>query len=315
MITNIYVPFSIANNYQFFTLNKSLAPLYEELTYPHFCNLLHNLNNDSSIIAIGVTAGKKPIGLILARCFLEDNGHIEGQILSWFVIPEYRSQGIGTQLLVRMESELQDRGAQKIELNYLSHPNNFKFEQILSKQNWLNPKLTALVCYASTAKVEQTKDFHLIDYLDRLSSQLSKDYVIFPWGDLTSQQRQLIEKKMEIDPLIRRFNPFLEEDKLETLNSLGLRYQNHVLGWIITHRIASDTIRYTQMFVHPETQILSQSILLLAKAIQLQVQAKEATKGTFRVDIDNTAMVNFVYCRLAPYLENIRKSFQVSKYF
>lgn len=315
MTTNIYLSFSITNNCQFFTLNESLAPLYEELTYPHFRNLLHNLNSDISIIAIGVTVEKRPIGLILARYFSEDNQQIEGQILSWFVVPNYRGQGIGTELLVRMESQLKDRGCAKIELNYLSNPNNLKFERILSKQNWLIPKVIALVCYASTAKVEQTKDFHLIHYLYRLSSQLAKDYVIFPWYNLTSEERKLIEKKMEIDPLVSRFNPFFEEDKLETLNSLGLRYQNHVVGWVITHRISPDTIRYTQMFVHPEAQILSQSVLLLAKAIQLQVQAKEATKGTFRVDIDNTPMVNFVYRRLAPYLEDIRKSLKVSKHF
>ncbi len=113
--------------------------------------------------------------------------------------------------------------------------------------------------------------------------------------------------------MVARFNPFLEEDKLEPLNSLGLRYQNRVVGWVITHRIAPDTIRYTQMFVYPDTQPLSRSILLLAKAIQLQVEAKQATKGTFRVDMDNKPMVKFVYRRLAPYLDEIRKAWQVSK--
>ena len=144
-------------------------------------------------------------------------------------------------------------------------------------------------------------------------AHIPNDYTIFPWHNLTATEREVIKQQIKTDPLVARFNPFLEEDKLEPLNSLGLRYQDRVVGWVITHRIAPDTIRYTQMFVAPDTQPLSRSALLLAKAIQLQVEAKQATKGTFRVDLDNKPMVKFLHRRLAPYLEDIRKAWTVSK--
>ena len=123
-----------------------------------------------------------------------------------------------------------------------------------------------------------------------------------------------LKNQLQTGALDKRFNPFTQEDKIETLNSLGLRYKDKVIGWMINHRIAPDTIRYTQMYVHPDYQPLSRSILFLAKSIGIQFrEAKEVPKGTFRVETHNTPMVKFVHRRLAPYLEEIRHAWRVSK--
>ena len=94
----------------------------------------------------------------------------------------------------------------------------------------------------------------------------------------------------------KKFTPFTQEDKIEPLNSLGLRYKDKVIGWMINHRIAPDTIRYTQMYVHPDYQPLSRSILFLAKAIEIHSrEVKEVPKATFRVETHNTPM-----CQICP---------------
>ncbi|NET42698.1 hypothetical protein [Okeania sp. SIO2B3] len=33
----------------------------------------------------------------------------------------------------------------------------------------------------------------------------------------------------------------------EPLNSLGLRYETQLVGWMVTHRVATDAIRYSTM--------------------------------------------------------------------
>ncbi|MEO1765098.1 MAG: N-acetyltransferase, partial [Cyanobacteria bacterium J06629_18] len=87
-----------------------------------------------------------------------------------------------------------------------------------------------------------------------------------------------------------------------------------VVGWMINHRTAPDTIRYTQMYVNPDSQPLSRSILFLAKAIDIQCKTTpEVPNATFRVETHNTPMVNFVNRRLAPHLEDIRYAWEVSK--
>ncbi|MEA5514137.1 hypothetical protein [Nodularia sp. UHCC 0506] len=185
-------------------------------------------------------------------------------------------------------------------------------EKILKKQHWTAPEATALICYGTTTKI---KNARIIKYLDKLSPTLPDDYTIFPWHTLTEADKDFINSMMEIHPLTRRFNPFTEEKRIEPLNSLGLRYQDKVVGWMITHRTAPDTIRYTQMYVHPDYKPLSQSILFLAKAIKLQCEAvPEIPNATYRVEVDNTPMVNFVNRRLAPHLENIRHAWQASKF-
>jgi len=302
------------STYRLELVETTNAHLYEELTYPQFRSFLQNSNPHSDVVAIGAESAGVPLGLILA-C-----GHHQGKleqiaakILSLFVVPTHRNQGLGNALLAQMEKELRQRNYQAVEIRYLTSPNSPALERILTKQHWSAPEATAFVCYASTDRVQQAKQPHLTQYLDRLLSKLPTDYTIFPWESLTTQERQTIEQQMETDDLMRRFHPFLEETQLEPLNSLGLRYQGQVVGWMITHRITPDTIRYTQMYVNPQSQPLSRSTLLLAKAIQLQVEHLPKTKGTFRVDMDNTPMVKFVHRRLKPYLDEIRTAWCVRK--
>ncbi len=97
-----------ATRYQFVTLNQTTVRNYQKLTYPHFRTLLNNLTAEAPVIAIGVELEAEPIALILAEynLFSEENNKIYGQILSLFVVPDYRCQGIGTELIARMEREL-----------------------------------------------------------------------------------------------------------------------------------------------------------------------------------------------------------------
>ena len=108
-------------------------------------------------------------------------------------------------------------------------------------------------------------------------------------------------------------SPWSDEEIIEPLNSLGLRYEDQVVGWMITHRVAENTIRYTKMFVRKDLQSLGRAISLLAKAIKLQLETREDSKAVFTVFADNTEMIRFVNKRLAPYLNSIRQSWGASK--
>ncbi len=290
-------------------LNAGHASAYETLTYPHFRPLLYSLAAESDVMAVGVEVDSAPVGLAIARLDAVVNQPSQGQVLSLFVAPEHRNHGLGQALLAQLEHELYQRGCQQMEIRYLSGSHAPPLEKILTQQQWFAPQATALVCYASTDRVRQTPPPHLIDYLGRWLDRLPTGYQFFPWAELTAMERADLEQRMQGDALMQRFNPFLEADKLEPLNSLGLRYENHIIGWVITHRTAADTIRYTQMYVDPASQPLSRSTLLLAKAIQLQVEHLPHTKGTFRVDMDNTPMVKFVHRRLKPYLDDMRTAY------
>ncbi|MEL6461296.1 MAG: GNAT family N-acetyltransferase [Cyanobacteria bacterium J06621_15] len=299
--------------YKYLKLNQSTVTKYEELTYPVFRPHLRKITSDTSKIAIGVELESEPIGLIFAQydTVKTTPPKTYGEILSFFVVPECRNQGIGTTLLDKMETELKSRGCEEISLKYLDNPHQTFLEKILKQHNWLAPEANAFICYGTTTKIKEAR---IIKHVDRLSAKLPEDYTIFPWHTLTEAEIKSIKNQLETDEYAKKLTPFTEEKRIENLNSLGLRYKDKVVGWMINHRTAPDTIRYTQMYVNPDSQPLSRSILFLAKAIDIQCKTTpEVPNATFRVETHNTPMVNFVNRRLAPHLEDIRYAWEVSK--
>jgi hypothetical protein len=134
--------------------------------------------------------------------------------------------------------------------------------------------------------------------------------------ELTNQERESIQEQQATSPWYPEIlSPWSDEEIIEPLNSLGLRYKDQVVGWMITHRVAEDTIRYTKMFVRKDLQSLGRAISLLAKAIKLQLETMEDSKAVCTVFADNTEMIRFVDKRLAPHLNSMRQSWGASKVF
>jgi GNAT superfamily N-acetyltransferase len=289
--------------YKFVTLNNATAASYERLTYPTYRPRLSALDHDGSTVAMGVHLDSQSIGLVLAETSTDRKS---AEILSLFVVPEHRGHGLGKTLLAYMEEELYQRGCSQVNLVYVSNAATPALEIILKQRNWSTPQIRMLVC---SGPIINIKDASWL----KLHNLLPSGYTIFPWVELTLQERELIQKQQAISPWYPEIlSPFKEEEAIEPLNSLGLRYQNQVVGWMITHRVAADTVRYTKLFVREDLQPLGRAISLLSAAIKLQLESRETTKAVFTVVANNTPMVRFVYRRLAPYLTSVRQSWEAS---
>jgi len=285
--------------YQLLNLDKKTAVDYQLLTYPIYRPILRNLASDSSLIAIGVQLHSQPVGLVLAQLYPGENC---GELLSLFVIPEYRQQGLGKVLLTQMEEELNHRRCSQVGLVYLPNATTPALERILEQRHWFSPQPRMLVCRSTTTHLQE------IPWLN-LHHLLPPTYEIFPWTKLTRRERKTIQKQQTGSlsyPDI--LSPFNEEHLMEPVNSLGLRCQGEVVGWMITHRVAVDTIRYTSLFVKKELQSIGRALPLLATAIKLQLENPEATKAICTVTVDNAPMVKFAQRRLFPYLSDLRQS-------
>ncbi|MEA5564978.1 GNAT family N-acetyltransferase [Anabaena sp. UHCC 0399] len=292
--------------YNFVNLNSKTSLFYEKLTYPNFRPRLRNIDTDQSIVAIGVNQGSQPVGLILA----ETSHHQRiGEILSLFVIPEHRGYGLGKTLLTYIEEELAEHGCSQANLVYVPNSTTPYLEKILKQCHWSTPQLRMLVC---SAPIINMKDASWLKLADALLS----GYSIFPWMELTTQEKESIQTQQANSrwyPDI--LSPWTEPEIIEPLNSLGLRFQNQVVGWMITHRVAVDTIRYTKLFVREDLQRLGRAIPLLAKAIQLQLVTVADTKAVFTIVADNTPMVKFMHKRIFPHQLSIRQSWGTTKVF
>ncbi|MBW4458437.1 MAG: GNAT family N-acetyltransferase [Nostoc indistinguendum CM1-VF10] len=294
--------------YEFVALDVANAALYENLTYPSFRPLLQGLIPNGSTIAVGVRFLLSPVGLVLTKC--DGNG---GEVLSLFVVPEHRHRGLGKALLSYAERELYRRGCLYASLVYMPNKTTLALEQILASCGWSTPKPRMLVGLNTYMSIENTPLVGVIkNCLNRYC--LPASFAIFPWLELTLAERETIENQQGTFGWHPEFlSPFNEEDILEPCNSLGLRYQEQVVGWIITHRVTVNTVRYTSLFVRQDLQRLGRAIPLMFTAFLLQLKIKDATKAIFTVRADNAAMLRFVHKRIAPNLASIRQSMETSK--
>ncbi|NEQ87396.1 MAG: hypothetical protein F6K26_47470 [Moorea sp. SIO2I5] len=136
---------------------------------------------------------------------------------------------------------------------------------------------------------------------------MPSSYQIFPWVEITQAERKRIEEQQQQPWIHPDLVPWKYEKELEPLNSLGLRYQGQVVGWVITHRITPDTIRYSSMFVRDDLQKMARGMALVVNAIQRQAQVN-IPKYVFSVKKTNTAMSNFVKKHMSPYLTSFEES-------
>ncbi|MBV8885976.1 MAG: GNAT family N-acetyltransferase [Chroococcidiopsidaceae cyanobacterium CP_BM_RX_35] len=278
--------------------NAFTACIYQHLTFPLFRPLLQVLKPQSSIVAIGASDSNQPIGLALAEIQPDQQSC---KVLSIFVKPHYRQQGIGSALLQRLETELRLCNCISAELVYItSNSTTPIFERLLQNCHWSAPEPRMLVGKSTCTSIANAP------WMKRTS--LPAAYSLFPWQEISPAERIALQQQQQTNPKIPpMLMPFQHEQSLEPLNSLGLRYQGEVVGWIITHRLDPDTIRYTAGFVRPDLQKLGRFISLLANAIQIQIDAK-IPFGIWTTPLEFPGMVHFTKNRMAPYLISLEES-------
>lgn len=285
--------------YSITRIHDSLTSLaFQALTFPRYRVRLQLLKPSGSIVAIAATFQDHPVGLALAE-ILPDG--ITAEILSIFVVLQHRQRGIGTSLLSHLQTELVLQGCTNAQLVYTtSQPTAPMLERLLQQNHWTSPQPRMILCNTTIDKIAQAPWMQ--------KSKLPSSYEIVPWMDITAAERADIAQRQALKPWVPpALMPFQNEVNLEPLNSLGLRYQEQVVGWLLTHRLAADTIRYTCSFVRQDLQKLGRIIPLYVNAIQRQIDA-EIPKGIWTVPFGYPAMVSFVRQRMAPYMIAIAES-------
>lgn len=285
-------------------LENSTAAKYERLTFPSFRSQLLDLESQKSIVAIAASDLEQPVGLALGK--IQPDGS-SAEVLSIFVAAPYRCAGLGTTLLTRLELELHQKGCTNVKLVYMTNkPTTPALERLLQKCNWTPPEPRMLVCKGKGESVMEAP------WMKKYSS-LPASYTIFPWLEITQDERLAIQEQQKEHPWIPKdLIPFQHEPDMEPLNSLGLRYKGQVVGWIINHRIAPDTIRYTCSFVREDLQKMGRVISLYAEACKRQVEA-QIPNGIWTVPLVHKSMVAFVKRHLTPYLTSLAETRQTFK--
>jgi GNAT superfamily N-acetyltransferase len=282
----------------FESLDPQSAAGWEDMTYPAFRDLLGPRPANGSFAAIAAREAAQPVGLGLGRL---DQGST-GEILSVFVARPWRGRGIGTALLERMEEEIRALGATRVEATYSSSaPAVCAVESLLRRRGWSPPEVRMLIGTANAGMLQAP-------WMQR--SPPDGGLSLFRWSDLSAGEREalLVDARRMGEEAFGGL-PLADSESFEPINSIGLRDGHRVVGWLLTHRIAPATIRYTHLYLESRHRAFGQAFRLLSEGIRRQAAVLgEESQAIFGVWARNHRMVRLIRHRLGPYLASLAET-------
>lgn len=216
---------------------------------------------DVTVIAVGLMRNHVPIGVAVAS-YLPAKRQFDIHNLS--ISPYYRTPDVGAELLADIEEEGQKLGAQ---IFYLTFPAKAPFyDAILKAREWRGTFPFMVTCYYYMPAAKMPWIYGRYGHLEGVEE--------FPWTELTPQEKKQIIRDYDNQLFEYQVFPFQEEEKIEPINSLGIRYQGRVVAWMVTHRVDQDTIKYKALYVEKGLEELKLGPKLVAHAIIKHFESK-----------------------------------------
>jgi GNAT superfamily N-acetyltransferase len=271
------------------------AAPFAGLTLARYGRALTRLNPNEKLIAIGAEVSARPVGLAVGRLVAPDSA----TILTLFVVPGSRCAGIGSALLEALERACAERGHQHLGLSYaLDTAGTAAFEACLTRCGW-SPEGQRFHAFTVDGKLMESPWFD--------QAVVQPPYVIESWSTVTEDEREELRRSQAADGWIPEYLvPFRFESSLDMLNSLVLRHDGAVRGWLLTCRLDAHTIRYENIFVRPSLNHTGRTfaaLALIAEAVRCQAQALGVeSQGRFEVLEENVALLRFIDRHMRKYV-------------
>jgi GNAT superfamily N-acetyltransferase/predicted GNAT family acetyltransferase len=290
-------------NIEIVKLAAPVDPVFEEMTFPVYRHLLlleptprhPEQGDDKQIQPLGLAALRagSPLGLLLAETPLGDEGVPE--VLSLYCKPEARNQGLGTALVSRIEDVLREMGFSHVSTVYMTgKPTIAAVERILDKRGWTAPAVRTVTLRFTPDEALSTRWFGRV--------RLSGDYEIFSWTELTATERDELQRSQAESKWIPEgLEPWRHDaHSFDPLSSVGLRYKGQVVGWVINHRVGTDTVRFTCSFVRKDLGRRGRILPLYTESIR-RLRTAGCKTCTFITPVEYETMVDFARQRCAPW--------------
>src|SRR5262245_23137965 len=188
-------------------LIPEVSELLGQMTFPAYRHLLTlapaprhaDMADQPAIqpVAIAAWVGPKPVGLVLAETPIDGvRAEATPEILSLFVLADWRSRGVGTALVGALEARLKASGFTKLAAVWMTGKSNIDaVEHILAKRGWLAPVTRTITVKFTPETAARAPWFQRV----RLPGD---KFEIFPWTDLTAHERDAIRRSHEAAPWI-----------------------------------------------------------------------------------------------------------------
>lgn len=235
------------------------------------------------------------------------------ELVALFVSPLYRGQGLGAALLDQLEASFALSGA-RLGAHFSLIAGDGGNQRIVNERlrfllfrGWGKPVATKIVCHTRLAKAFRTPWL--------IQAQLPQRYGIGAWQEVRHTARFSIEAGLGnwVPPLL---NPYSLDKDFEPATSVALvdkRDGNRVCGWIITHRLDANCIRWTCSFVAPGLQGVGRVLPLWLDSARRQRAMQGPQKLVFTVGTDSPRMQRFALRRMRPYLDQLDAIYVTTK--
>ena len=216
-------------------------------------------------------------------------------MLSIYVKPDLRQQGIATALVEGAEAAVARRGWNRLDAVYMTgRPSIDVVERIFARRGWVAPQTRAITVRFTPEEAAKTPWF------DRVHLPTS-EFELFPWGTgLADTERTTIRSSHEAEPWIDKgLEPWVHDTYgFDPVSSVGLRYRGTVVGWVINHQIASDTVRFTCSFMRRDLSRRGRILPLYTESIR-RLAAAGFRVGTLVTPLNYAEMAQFLRARCA----------------
>ena len=266
------------------------AAQYRSMTFPAYRGLLDFNSAEVAPLAIGTLQNEAPAGLAL---LVTSPSAGEAELLSIFVAPRLRRNGIALELMQRTLAYCKTHSIQKISATYMSGQDSTQtLENIFNKTGWAAPQTRMLVVRCSLDSIKSAPW--------RSRYPLPKGYEVLPWVQVTTAEREALRvSNLEKPWIAPDLVPFDFEENYEPVTSVALRVNGAIVGWCLTHAVEG-MLRFTCAFVRKDLQRLGRLLLLWDEVVARMPQAG-CSVGMWTIRLSSKSMVDFARKHMQPY--------------
>jgi len=268
---------------------------FAALTYPLFRHLVLN-PTDRDMIYFGATDGDgNPVGLAFGMG--GPNGEYE--LVSVYVSALLRNMGIGTRLANSLHEAFTARGYDTGVHLFTMDADDQSYGRFLMKCGFGRPVIRQLVCKTTVELAESTPWLR--------DAVVPDGYRVGLWKDVSNAARKALKSRKSEDPKLfpDTLDPFDFDTDCNPETSVVLYQGDKIVGWIITHIIDEETLRWTCSWVLTSIQGAGRIIPLWWEAVQRQRAATGLPRFTWAVPMEEARMIRFAVRRMRPWLEHL----------
>lgn len=294
-------------------IDKARSPLVNQwsgLTFPFYRNRLALIGTYQSTaqghqpFACTAVSSGMPVGLVLA-----ERAPVippTAEVLSLFVVPDFRGRGIATRLLACLEDVAVRDGVSELSGTYMSgRPSLAELERVLAKRGFEPPVLRMIAFKFAPEQAAACAWYK--------RARMPAGASIFKWTEVTSAELAwLHQSQAERNWIHPKLTPWYGSPHFDQLSSFGMRKDGEVVGWVINHRLSPLVVTFSIAFMRSD-------LARRGASFALYVASLEALMGTgvlcsFVTNaIDFPDMARFMLRRGTPFAEFAGETLGVRK--